>query len=1029
MKSRYIAFISYRHLPLDAQVAEKLHKKIERYRVPKELRRDPKNPMLGRVFRDREELPLSNDLTQDIYEALDSSEYLIVVCTPQTPQSLWVDREIQHFLQNHDRNHIITVLADGLPEKSIPPRVTNVYGADGVTVIDRREPLCAYLVDKTPAKVLRNLDKEFLRLVAALLEKPYDSIRQRQKLYRQRRILAACSVVAAVATVFSGVLIAKNREIQNKNEQIQLQNDQITAQNEQIAAQLEQTLLNESEALTLLSQINLEDGDRMTALENALTALPSEGNQRPFYAPAQDALESALYLYDTGYRSDRVLESIGGVYHVLSDNGDYLLADSYRDTVICVDLRTGQTLWEFPKDDYAVMSLWLVQEQNAAVYVSCSGIHYVLDLNDGSLRCQYEFAKRCEPADFSPDGSVMAITDEETVFFCSLTEQEQWQTEPQISGSSTHACSGSYNADGSRFLMICEDVYNGQRELRVRVFDTGSLELAGEFAAATLGERYSWGRQILALEDGSWMLFWCDNDYITHVSRMDETGILTQSELEPLDLSGRTGNIITDLRQVGDRVVLLYPDWICRLDALSGEVVSYTELYWLGDLEAFTLWEDGSILALEGENTFCRYFVDEKGYLQEISDTRSQFPFWTYEGYRADVVTGETKEVFLLWEGSKCYVIRRMEGAGDGFVTKESTGLTLSGNLIYLPNFCGIWASPGGRMLFVMDTDATVDDSGSQFVYDLETGNTVEFSAQRPGRDPAFTADETKLIAGNELFDLQTGEVTVLEGNGIWATTQNNDRIPGTPALTVCYGGGTLRWWLDGVYTGETEDPYFTDGESPEVTVGQNGMVLLRAGENRPWTAYDTGSDTWYAVEAQIDGDSLTALGLQTKRAAFREPDGDLILYDFEQSEEILHVLESAKPADCLFFYEEDESVLAVSAFGSYSSYNVHLEELQIWRDCRFSEFMVDPWSLQLRRDPNGEDLYLASAKGEFDGYRIQDAVYGTQQQVPGMVGYLPQSNSLLCLNGDQTQVYTLGRLEMEDLIAMGEEMLRQGSK
>ena len=50
MKSRYIAFISYRHLPLDAQVAEKLHKKIERYRVPKELRRDPKVPCWAVCF-------------------------------------------------------------------------------------------------------------------------------------------------------------------------------------------------------------------------------------------------------------------------------------------------------------------------------------------------------------------------------------------------------------------------------------------------------------------------------------------------------------------------------------------------------------------------------------------------------------------------------------------------------------------------------------------------------------------------------------------------------------------------------------------------------------------------------------------------------------------------------------------------------------------------------------------------------------------------------------------------------------------
>ena len=79
MANNYIAFISYRHLPLDTAVAEKLHKSIERYRVPKELRKSAGQKYLGRVFRDKEELPLSNDLTQDIYEALDASEFLIVV--------------------------------------------------------------------------------------------------------------------------------------------------------------------------------------------------------------------------------------------------------------------------------------------------------------------------------------------------------------------------------------------------------------------------------------------------------------------------------------------------------------------------------------------------------------------------------------------------------------------------------------------------------------------------------------------------------------------------------------------------------------------------------------------------------------------------------------------------------------------------------------------------------------------------------------------------------------------------------------
>jgi len=87
MERNYTAFISYRHLPLDTAVAARLHRLIEHYRVPKDLRKGGQKH-LGLVFRDRDELPLSSDLTQDIYDALDHSDYLIVICTPDTPQSL-----------------------------------------------------------------------------------------------------------------------------------------------------------------------------------------------------------------------------------------------------------------------------------------------------------------------------------------------------------------------------------------------------------------------------------------------------------------------------------------------------------------------------------------------------------------------------------------------------------------------------------------------------------------------------------------------------------------------------------------------------------------------------------------------------------------------------------------------------------------------------------------------------------------------------------------------------------------------------
>lgn len=57
MGRNYAAFISYRHAPLDSAAAKMIHTLIERYRIPRKLRRSGQK-RFGYVFRDQEELPL-----------------------------------------------------------------------------------------------------------------------------------------------------------------------------------------------------------------------------------------------------------------------------------------------------------------------------------------------------------------------------------------------------------------------------------------------------------------------------------------------------------------------------------------------------------------------------------------------------------------------------------------------------------------------------------------------------------------------------------------------------------------------------------------------------------------------------------------------------------------------------------------------------------------------------------------------------------------------------------------------------------
>ena len=138
----YIAFISYRHKPLDKQAAEMIQRRIERYIVPKEYRNQVGGKRLGMVFRDEDELPASSSLSNSITEALDHSKYLLVICTPNLPLSKWCEQEIRYFLKTHDRDHVLAVLVDGEPEKSFSPYLLHTYDEEG-NITGDTEPLAA----------------------------------------------------------------------------------------------------------------------------------------------------------------------------------------------------------------------------------------------------------------------------------------------------------------------------------------------------------------------------------------------------------------------------------------------------------------------------------------------------------------------------------------------------------------------------------------------------------------------------------------------------------------------------------------------------------------------------------------------------------------------------------------------------------------------------------------------------------------------------------------------------------------------
>ena len=404
----YIAFISYRHKPLDKEAAERIQRSIERYTVPKEFREKTGGKKLGMVFRDEDELPVSSNLSDSILYALDHSKYLIVICTPDLPLSKWCEQEIRYFISTHDRDHVIAVLADGTPDQSFSPYLLHTFDEEGRITGDT-EPLAANIAGENHSISKKNFRKEIVRIYAALIGCPFDALWQRERRARTNRIMALTGVAAAAMAVFSIVVLSKNKEIRQQSEQIQEQNTQILAQNGQITEQ-NQKITAQNGLITdqnkdlqrQLSRIlvdagytDLETYNLKGALQNGVDAL-LEGENASLRDPrAEVLLNEALGAYQVNYRQSSMIYEQSEAITALAvpEDGDCALILDELGIVRCLELPRGVVRWTartFSSGQKAAFeegpAFYFVKAENLVICKNMQNI-MALSLEDGSVRC------------------------------------------------------------------------------------------------------------------------------------------------------------------------------------------------------------------------------------------------------------------------------------------------------------------------------------------------------------------------------------------------------------------------------------------------------------------------------------------------------------------------------------------------------------------------------------------------------------------------------------------------------------------
>ncbi|MCL6730830.1 TIR domain-containing protein [Sphingomonas hankyongi] len=218
----YYAFLSYSHK--DQEFAQWLHDELEAFHVPRSLAGQLTTngiipSRLTPIFRDRQELAAADDLTVEIGEALTSSRFLIVLCSPDAAKSRWTNAEIETFKRVRREGCVLAAIVDGEPfasdledhvdEECFPPALRHRFDKRGRITNKRAEPIAA---DFREGKDGRRL--AFLKLVAGMLGVGLDDLVRREQTRRQRRLawLAAASIAGMGVTSTLAIMAVQSRD-------------------------------------------------------------------------------------------------------------------------------------------------------------------------------------------------------------------------------------------------------------------------------------------------------------------------------------------------------------------------------------------------------------------------------------------------------------------------------------------------------------------------------------------------------------------------------------------------------------------------------------------------------------------------------------------------------------------------------------------------------------------------------------------------------------------------------------------------
>lgn len=773
----YYAYISYKRE--DELWAKWLQHKLERYRFPSNLNgisNLPKN--IRPTFRDTTDLT-PGFLAEEIYKALRSSEWLIIICSPRSAKSSWVCKEAQAFIDSGRADHIIPFVIEGNPFSKDPDN--ECYPEALLKLTGIHELLAANINEM-------GREAAFIKVVARMFNLRFDTLWQRHKKAETKKkygIITILSIFLILATLISGKMIQKDWE----------------------------TMKIQDRAVIERINVLTEQGNSYLAKLLLLEILPKESfwrfwPNRPYIPEINDAIRVCTKNNSAIFK---------GKYATISPNTELIAAVTEDDEVVIYKTYNAQEIYRtqtLVENSYSNINSLIFSPDNNLIAYSVDKKCVVREINTGDILYQKESSNITDiyfSLSFSPDSRYLAIgmeNGEIEIIDIHTEELYAYLSIPHADDFSVvnYVRSVQFSPDGER--LAC-----GTVDGRVRIFNLINNTKEAEYHAHS--------DQVISISfspDGCHLV---SNSYDNHICIYNINDARIENISKANDIYGDCGTDIAYhpsgeyfATSSNDNNVIIWDKYGYKIKTLSGHskginTVEYSSdgkfLITASDDNTIKLWDIANPLSWD------KNFVRHSHHISEVSfSPDNEMIISSSHDNTSKIWNASTGELMQIFMGHDSWIRAACMSPDEKCVATASDDGTIrlwditNGDCIKILEGHDYWVLD---IAFSSDSKYLVSASGdcTLKLWDLSTGKEVMnyIGHENMVSSVAFNTDDTLIYSSSRdatvrVWDVKTGECKKV-------LTGHTDRIPDLAvnypySLFASSDGEKIRIWDSNTY-------------------------------------------------------------------------------------------------------------------------------------------------------------------------------------------------------------------------------------